>query len=83
MDIEFDYKGDPIGCHITHCKYVEEVAYIYCDFLLMYVGFFRLMSLFIDNLLVRLLISTVRGNKLTNQDCRFPFGQAPHSNFTS
>lgn len=22
LDIEFDYKGDPIGGHLMHCKYM-------------------------------------------------------------
>ena len=30
MDIEFDFKGDPIGGVITNCKYfVEELSYTY------------------------------------------------------
>lgn len=23
LDIEFDYKGDPIGGHLMHCKYIS------------------------------------------------------------
>ena len=32
MDIEFDFKGDPIGGVITNCKYfVEELSYTHFE----------------------------------------------------